>query len=194
MSVPMLRGERVWLRMVEKADVLATDIDDRDLGHYAGFKFAFSGDMMEGWWRELSEEMASGAAYQFTICPIGSRESIGGIGLRGIDTANGSGWVSIFLTDAARWGSGLGTDAMHALLDFGFGELRLERISLEVFDYNPRAVRSYEKAGYRVEVRRRRARFHRGDYHDVISMAILRDEWLAQDRPRSWELPASDPA
>ena len=88
----------------------------------------------------------------------------------------------------------MGTDAMNALLDFAFGELRLERVSLEVFDYNPRAIRSYEKAGYRVEVRRRRARFHRGAFHDVIGMAILRDDWLALDRARSWELPALDPA
>ena len=194
MTTPMLRGERVWLRILEKADVLQTDIDDRDLGHYAGFKFAFSPDMADGWLSELRQEMTAGTAYQFAICPLGSRESIGGAGLRGSDTANGSAWVSIFLTDASRWGTGLGTDAMNALLDFGFGELRLERIMLEVFDYNPRAVRSYEKAGYRVEVRRRRARFHRGQFHDVIVMAILRDEWLALERPRSWELPVLDPA
>ena len=186
----MLRGQRVWLRMIEKADVLSTDIDDRDLGHYAGFKFAFSGDMAEGWLSELRNEMMAGTAYQFTICPIGSREAIGAAGLRGIDQANGSAWVSIFLTDAARWGAGLGTDAMQALLDFGFGELRLERIALDVFDYNERAMASYRKAGYVEEVRRRRARFHRGAFHDIVTMAILRAEWEAQDRPRSWDLPA----
>lgn len=189
MTTPMLRGERVWLRMIEKADILTTDIDDRELGHFAGFKLAFSPDMAEGWFRELSGEMANGTTYQFAICPIGSRESIGGCGLRHIDQANGSAEVSIFVTDAARWGTGLGTDAMNALLDFGFGELRLNRIELEVFDYNPRAIRSYEKAGYRIEVRRRRARFHRGQFHDMIRMGILRDEWLALERPKSWDLP-----
>jgi RimJ/RimL family protein N-acetyltransferase len=189
MGTPMLRGQRVWLHMIEKADVLSTDIDDRDLGHYAGFKFAFSGEMAEGWLSELRGEMMAGTAYQFTICPLGSREPIGAAGLRGIDQANGSAWVSIFLTDATRWGTGLGTDAMHALLDFGFGELRLERIGLDVFDYNERAIASYRKAGYVEEVRRRRARFHRGAFHDVVTMAILRAEWEALDRPRSWDLP-----
>ena len=71
MTTPMLRGHRVWLRMIEKADMLATDIDDRDLGHYAGFKFSFSDDMVDGWFRELTEEMGSGTTYQFTICPLG---------------------------------------------------------------------------------------------------------------------------
>ncbi len=194
MTTPMLRGERVWLRMVEKADVLETDIDDRDLGHFAGFKHAFSNDLLEGWLKELAGEMQRGSAFQFTISPLGSRRVLGNVGLRGIEQENGSAWVSIFLTDTSVWGTGLGTDAMNALLDFGFGELRLERIALDVFDYNPRAIRSYEKAGFQVEVRRRRSRFHRGDYHDMITMAILRDEWLALPRPKSWELPALDPA
>ncbi len=186
----MLRGERVWLRMQEKADILSLDIDDRELGHYAGFKFAFSSDMADGWLAELRTEMMAGTAFQFSICPIGSREAIGGAGLRGIDQPNGSAWCSIFLADAARWGTGLGTDAMNALLDFGFGELRLERVSLEVFDYNERAMASYRKSGYMEEVRRRRARFHRGTFHDVVTMAILRPEWMALERPRSWDLPA----
>ena len=85
---------------------------------------------------------------------------------------------------------GLATDALNALLDFGFGELRLERIALEVFDYNERAMASYRKAGFTEEVRRRRARFHRGEFHDVVVMAILRPDWLALARPRSWDLPA----
>jgi RimJ/RimL family protein N-acetyltransferase len=48
-------------------------------------------------------------------------------------------------------GQGLGTDAMFALLDFGFGQLRLERMWLEVYDFNRRARRSYEKCGFVLE-------------------------------------------
>ena len=186
----MLRGERTWLRMIEKADLLATDIDDRDLGALRRLQVRLRREMAEGWLNELRGEMMAGTAFQFTICPIGSREPIGGAGLRNIDQGNGSAVVSIFLTDPARWGGGLGTDAMNALLDFGFGELRLERIALEVFDYNERAMASYRKAGFTEEVRRRRARFHRGEFHDVVVMAILRPDWLALPRPRSWDLPA----
>jgi RimJ/RimL family protein N-acetyltransferase len=34
----------------------------------------------------------------------------------------------------------------------------------------------------------RHSRFHRGAYHDVLMMSILRDDWLALPRPKSWEL------
>lgn len=185
----MLRGERVWLRPLEKADVVESNIDDAELAHYAGFKAPFSRDAQERWYQSQLSDLGT-TTFQFSICRLGSDAGIGGIGLREIDRANGSASVSIFLGDRASWGTGLGTDAMNALLDFAFGELRLERVWLEVFDYNPRAVRSYEKAGYRLEARLRRARFHRGAYHDVLLMAIIREDWERLERPRSWDLAA----
>jgi RimJ/RimL family protein N-acetyltransferase len=96
--------------------------------------------------------------------------------------------VGIFISDRRYLGKGYGTDALNALVDFGFGELRLERIELEVYDYNLRAIRSYEKAGFRTDAVLRRARFHRGTHHDVHLMSILRDDWLGIPRKRSWEL------
>ena len=76
---------------------------------------------------------------------------------------------------------------MNALLDFGFGQLRLERLWLEVYDFNLRARRSYEKSGFSLEGTQRRAIFKRGKHRDVLLMAILRDEWAALDRRRSWD-------
>jgi RimJ/RimL family protein N-acetyltransferase len=76
---------------------------------------------------------------------------------------------------------------MNALLDFGFGQLRMERIWLEVYDYNERARRSYEKSGFVGEGVQRHANYRLGKYHDVILMAILRDDWLKQERKRSWD-------
>jgi RimJ/RimL family protein N-acetyltransferase len=76
---------------------------------------------------------------------------------------------------------------MNALLDFGFGQLRMERIWLEVYDYNERARRSYEKSGFVVEGVQRHANYRLGKYHDVILMAVLHDDWLKQERKRSWD-------
>ena len=56
--------------------------------------------------------------------------------------------MGIVIGEKSLWGQGYGTDALNALLDFGFGELRLERIWLEVNDDNLRGKRSYEKCGF----------------------------------------------
>jgi RimJ/RimL family protein N-acetyltransferase len=180
----MLRGEHVWLRPMEKADVRRA-IDDQELAHYAGFKSPIGGESSEAWFEKLRPKLGE-SVFQFVICPLGSTDGIGSCGLRSIDRVDGHAELSIFMFPGS-WGRGLGTDAVNALLDFAFGELRLERIYLHVFDYNPRAMRSYEKSGFVREAVLRRARFHRGAHHDVFLMAMLRSEWVALPRKRAWE-------
>jgi RimJ/RimL family protein N-acetyltransferase len=79
---------------------------------------------------------------------------------------------------------------MNALVDFGFGELRLERIELDVYSFNARGRRSYEKAGFTVEGTMREAHVHHGEHVDVHRMSILLEEWRALPRSRGWELNA----
>jgi RimJ/RimL family protein N-acetyltransferase len=67
---------------------------------------------------------------------------------------------------------------MRVALRFGFMELNLQRVTLNVFDYNSRGVRSYEKAGFQVEGRVREFILRDGARHDVIYMGVLRENWL----------------
>ncbi len=186
---PMLRGERVWLRPVEPGDVVEDSqfAGDAEVGHFLGAKTPMSRAAAERLAGEILSQVGQ-TGYPYAICLMGEQRSIGTVFLRGVDKVNGSGVVGIFIGDRRYIGKGYGTDALNALVDFGFGELRLERIELEVFDYNLRAIRSYEKAGFQTDAVLRRARFHRGAHHDVHLMSILRDDWLALARPRSWEL------
>lgn len=182
---PILRGEQVWLRPIEKEDFLNNSIDDVDLAHFAGFRRPFSQMETEQFLQHMAGQ--EHREVTFAICLLGSKAAIGNCGLRNVDTDNGSAEVSIAIIGRENWGKGLGTDAMRALVDFAFGEMRLERIWLRVFDYNPRAIRSYEKVGFVKEVLLRKDRFHRGAHHDVHLMAIIRPDWLAQDRKRAWD-------
>jgi RimJ/RimL family protein N-acetyltransferase len=63
------------------------------------------------------------------------------------------------------------------VLRHAFLELNLHRVELEVFAYNPRAIRCYEKAGFRQEGARRESHYHEGRYHDSYRMVILREEF-----------------
>lgn len=185
----MIRGEKVWLRPVEPADIVADAAlsGDAEVGHFLGAKTPWSRASAERFSTELLSQVGQ-ASYPYAICPLGEERSLGTVFLRDVDKVNGSGTVGIFLGDRRYLGQGYGTDALNALLDFGFGELRLERIDLEVFDYNTRAIRSYGKSGFQTDAVLRHARFHRGAYHDVHVMSILRDDWQALTRPRSWDL------
>ena len=63
-------------------------------------------------------------------------------------------------------------------LRYAFLELGLERVSLGLHEYNPRALRSYEKAGFTLEGRTRKDILREGRRTDTLWMGILREEWL----------------
>ncbi|MDV4150142.1 GNAT family protein [Clostridium sp. AL.422] len=74
---------------------------------------------------------------------------------------------------------GIGSWVVKATRDFAFEYLNLHRLELEVFAFNPRAKRAYEKAGFKVEGVKKEAILNGDKYDDVIIMAILKDEWKA---------------
>jgi RimJ/RimL family protein N-acetyltransferase len=191
--LPMLRGERVWLRAATKADFVeeAPAVSDAETGHFLGIKQPISPEGAEQFAQQMLSQQGH-SIWAFVICLLADDRRIGSVNLRNLDRENGSAELAIVITDKSLQGRGLGTDALNCLVDFGFGELRLERIYLHVFDFNVRARRSYEKAGFQVDATLRHARFHRGQHHDVHLMSILRDDWLALDRRRAWDPPTAN--
>ena len=93
--------------------------------------------------------------------------------------SHGYTYVGIGLGEREDWGKGYGTDAMRILLRYAFNELNLPRVTLDVFEYNPRAIRSYEKVGFVHEGRVRQLLLREGRRWDLIYMGITRQDWLA---------------
>lgn len=103
------------------------------------------------------------------------------IGELGLDVVNWPGrdaFVGLGIGETEYWNKGYGTDVMNILLRFAFLEVNLQRVTLSVFEYNPRAIRSYEKAGFRHEGRVRKVLNKEGKLWDVLLMGILREEWI----------------
>ena len=83
--------------------------------------------------------------------------------------------IALFRSDSC--GKGTGSWAVRMTRDYAFETLGLHRLELDVFSFNPRAIRAYEKAGFRREGVRRDAVLDGSAYGDDILMAILEDEW-----------------
>lgn len=94
-----------------------------------------------------------------------------------LDQKNRVGKVGIVIGDRNYWGMSFGTDAMRLLVKYNFFTLNMERVELETFAFNIRAIKSYKKVGFIEEGCRRKAHFINGQYHDVIIMGLLRSEW-----------------
>jgi RimJ/RimL family protein N-acetyltransferase len=132
-------------------------------------------------WLEKNLEKDPPEFYLFMIRKLDDDRLIGEIDLGGMSLNHGDGFVGISIGEREFWGKGYGTEAMDLILRFAFLELNLQRISLDVFEYNPRAIRSYEKAGFIHEGRQRGMLNRDGQRYDLLFMGILRDEWLVNN-------------
>jgi RimJ/RimL family protein N-acetyltransferase len=182
---PIIRGELVYLRAPERSDIptFVRWFNDADVLEHLAMVAPMS-EAAEGGWFDRMLEREGSTAFHFVICLLADGRAIGTTGLEAIDYTNGHAEFGIAIGEKDEWGKGYGTDTLRAICDFGFGQLRLERVSLMVYDSNPRGRRAYEKAGFTHEGTFRRAHFTRGRHEDVHVMSLLRDEWEALRQSR----------
>jgi len=120
----------------------------------------------------------SPADHFFSIRTLEDNRLLGDINLDVINAwSSRDSFVGIGIGSREDWGKGYGTDAMKIILRFAFTELNLRRVTLTVFEYNPRAVRSYEKVGFQHEGRLRGALLRDGKRWDMLYMGILAEDW-----------------
>jgi len=128
-------------------------------------------------WFEKDLEKENPNDFFFMIRTLDGEQPIGFVGLFELYWNYGDALVAIALGEREYWGNGYGTDALNSLLRYAFTELNLRRVTLIVFDYNPRAIRSYEKCGFVKEGTVRSVIQREGRRWDWHYMGLLRQEW-----------------
>lgn len=119
--------------------------------------------------------------YIFSIIKKSDDKIIGNIGISCIDNIDRVGTLGIFIGDEDNQKKGYGSDALRAILNYGFGVLNLNNIDLKVFDFNENAIKCYKKVGFKEYGRRHQAYYLNNEYHDVISMEILKDDFYKKN-------------
>jgi RimJ/RimL family protein N-acetyltransferase len=177
---PVLTSGSVYLRPAERDDLplFVRWLNDERTSRTLALRSPISLALEEGWFGRLLERHG-GDVWHFVICRVDDGRAVGAIDLHDVDHVNGSAGLGIVIGDPADTNHGYGSDALRALVAFALGELRLERVWLDVYDYNERARRVYERVGFVHEGTLRRALYRAGEFHDVDRMSILREEWAA---------------
>lgn len=134
----------------------------------------------EGVERYFRGRVLSGDTLSYAIHLAGDDRLIGSATFSQLDLANGSVTYHITIGERDCWGLGYGTEATALMLQLAFEDLGLYRVGLAVFEFNGRAIRAYEKAGFRVEGRLREAILRDGRRWDEITMSVLEHEWRAR--------------
>lgn len=175
----MIYGERIRFRAVEREDLprFVAWLNDPEILQGLLLYLPLSLNEEENWYESMMKRPTDEHPMVIEIQQADEWLPIGNCGFVKIDWRSRSGEVGIFIGEKRLWNQGYGTDAMRLLLQHGFHTLNLNRIGLDVYDTNLRAVRSYEKAGFVQEGRKRQAIFKDGKYIDILQMSVLREEW-----------------
>ncbi len=122
--------------------------------------------------REISRDRVDFIIYEKeTLRPIGLTE------LRRISYKNRTADFGILIGEKDCWSKGYGTETTLLMLDYGFTILGLHNISLETYSYNERAIKAYERAGFKRMGRRREVNRWGGKVYDEILMDCLATEF-----------------
>lgn len=188
MNPDLYRGKLVCLRAVDPDSMAAAYFrwsQDSEYWRMASSEPAqpFSIKTTKEW---LEEELFKDPPgfIMFAIHTLEDDRLIGDIGFEDDEMPDGETVVAIGIGERADWGKGYGTDAMRLILSYAFCELNLQRVSLTVSEYNPRAIQSYLKVGFVEEGRLRGSELRGGRRYDLVYMGILRQDW-EQNQPEA---------
>lgn len=166
---PELTGERVVLVQLgtDHIEGVWRAVQDPEVLRFTGTHGKFTRERVEEWTAKLPGR--EGRA-DYAILRASDRAYVGEASLNDLDEGNRSMSFRIALVE---FGRGYGTEATRLVLDYAFDVVGVHRVTLEVFDFNKRAQRVYEKCGFIREGLQREALYWDGQWHDTIDMAVL---------------------
>lgn len=177
MENPFLIGEKVYFRPLDIADLekLVKWINDPEITVFLTMGRFPANSIREREWLENLYKSTDDIVMGIVIKD--GDIFIGNCGLHQIDWVSRSAVFGIMIGEKEYQNKGYGTEAVLLMLKYAFEILNLNRIELTVYNFNKRAIRCYEKAGFTLEGRLRQKIFKNGSYQDVLIMSILKEEW-----------------
>lgn len=112
----------------------------------------------------------------FTVVNLETHEPIGLVQIWANQVfRNGS--FAVIIGEKEYWGQGYGREAVELVLDFAFNCLNLHNMMLGVYEFNVRALKLYERIGFKEIGRKREHQTIAGKRYDMIMMDLLASEY-----------------
>ncbi len=168
-----IKTARLTLRPINPGDAerMYAASKDNELNRLTGTHGKISLDMVHAHCEKIQ---LAGDRYDFGM--ILNDEIIGEIVLNDISIPNKSAFMRMAIWQSEKRGLGYGSEALESIIKFAFNSLNLNRIELEVYEFNKHARRLYENLGFKTEGVKRQALWWEGKAYDAISMACLAND------------------
>jgi len=181
---PILKTEHLILRpfILEDAPAVQRLAGDKDIASTTlRIPHPYEDGIAEVWISKHQEELEKGEQVTFAIAHREEQYLIGAIGLSGIsqehETAEVGYWIG-----KPYWNQGYCTEAVEAMLQYAFEELKLNRVYARHFKRNPASGRVMQKVGMKHEGCLRQHFKKWGDYEDSEMYGILRQEFCGSNQ------------
>jgi RimJ/RimL family protein N-acetyltransferase len=177
-SLPTLRAPRLTLRPLTEADVvdvLSVFSDPLVLRYWDGPLMATQQDAMQ-YIDRIHYGFRRRELLQWGIAEAATDAVVGTCTLTHLSLTHGRAEIG-FALKQARWGQGLGSEAVTAVVGFSFADFGLHRIEADVDPRNERSLKLLDRLGFRREGHLRERYFMNGERQDAILMAMLRSDW-----------------
>lgn len=174
-------GEKVYLRGIERKDLEGPYFQWANDPKVTEYMFmGLKPNSLVALEEEYNTLMKSSNDVAFLVIDKQTDKPIGSAGIYAISWVARTAEYRVMIGEKDFWDKGYGTEIAHLLMEYAFGKLNLNNLWLGVNADNPRAVKSYENAGFVTEGRLRALIYRNGKYYDVIKMNILRDEYYSK--------------
>ena len=167
-----LVGERCYLSPIDPDDAPACTAWLNDPEVAAGITFTRRIVNVAGERNALAS--LAGEPYHFAIVTLDGDELIGNCGIGDVSAVDRTGELGILIGDKRFWNRGFGADAVRLLLRFAFLTLNLNNVRLTAHSFNKRAIRCYEKCGFKQCGYWPDSWYHDGALHGTVMMYVLR--------------------
>ncbi|MEM7111021.1 MAG: GNAT family N-acetyltransferase [Chloroflexota bacterium] len=177
---PILYGRTINLRPITVADAPAmfASLSDAESMRLTGTTETFTYEQVEQFCQKISQA-ANRVDYAITLKD--DPAYIGEAVLNEIDWEAKTADFRIALGSSAYFGKGYGTEATQLIIHHGLYTLGLERITLEVYDFNPRAQHVYKKLGFAQNNVLPNALCWEGNYHDALVMNVTKETFTPKE-------------
>ena len=171
-----IQGKNVVLRAIsmKDANLLMELINDAETEKMlGGSSFPVSLEGQEKW---ISAQTGRIDVLRCIVALKENEEGIGTVILSDIDTKNGVAQVHIKMDKQRGRGKGYGSDALNTIVNYAFGEMRLNCIYADVLEYNNVSQKLFEKCGFHRDGVLRSRVFKGGRYINVVSYSRLKED------------------
>ncbi len=172
------KGQRVRLRAVEPNDweIFAKWNRDSEVARMSyAIPFPKSGVLERKHREENALSVPAEDVFRFVIENL-EGEPVGTVNTHSCDQRNGTFKYGLAI-GRDHWRKGYAREAITLVLKYFFQELRYQKATVHVYEFNPGSVKLHESLGFQLEGRLRRMVYTQGEYHDELVYGLTVDEF-----------------